>query len=505
MIGLKTLTVLGFIAALTFCAHAEKLNIIVFYVDDMGWTDLGCYGSDFYETPNVDALAASGMKFTDGYAACTVCSPSRAAFMTGKSPARLRVTDFIPGHPIENTPLSIPDWTQHLAHEEVTVAELLKADGYATAHLGKWHLTHRDRGSASNLGDGDYPEQYPQHHGFDHNIGGCEKGAPPSYFWPYGRGKTLEERQAQNIFATLPPGGEEGEYLTDRLADEAVRLLDDFAGQPFFMSFCFYNVHTPLQGRPDLVKKYQAKLDANPDGRHRNPVYAAMVESVDLAVGQVLGKLEELGMVDQTVIVFTSDNGGLRPQATDNAPLRQGKGSIYEGGVRVPFIVRWPGVTKQGTVSDEPVITMDLLPTILDAAGGTIPAELAPRLDGVSLKPVLSDSTADLERAAIYWHYPHYHMMGGRPYSAVRAGDWKLIEPLETGVLELYNLAEDIHEDHNLASQHPEKTEELVKQLRDWRTRVDAQMPTKNANYDPSRPLGRKQGNQWREPAVVRE
>ncbi len=502
-IGIQLFLFLTLVSLPSGISGATPPNVILFFVDDMGWTDLGCFGSDMYETPHIDALAAQGTKFTNGYSACTVCSPSRAALMTGKYPARLHVTDFIPGHPIENTPLLIPDWTQTLKLDELTIAELLKPKGYQTAHIGKWHLTPRDRTSDPNS-DGSYPDYYPDKQGFDFNIGGCERGAPASYFWPYGRGKTLEDQKNNNTFKTLPEGGEEGEYLTDRLADEAVKLIDGFGQDPFFIYYAFYNVHTPLQARPDLLAKYEAKIAANPDALHNNAKYAAMVESVDQAVGKVMAKLRDQGIDDKTMIIFSSDNGGLRPEATSNLPLRQGKGGIYEGGVRVPTFVRWPSVTKPGSVSDEPVISMDFLPTILEAAEVEPPAELAAVIDGKSLVPILKDADASLDREAIFWHYPHYHMSSAQPYSAIRAGDWKLIERHGSEELELYNLAEDIHEDNNLAQAQPEKAQQLYQKLKDWRESVGAQMPVANPDYDPDQPIGWRNGQRFREPQGIR-
>lgn len=468
---------------------AERPNVIVFFVDDLGWTDLGCFGSDFYETPSIDQLAANGVRFTQAYAACTVCSPSRAALLTGKSPARLHVTDFIPGHAIENTPLLIPDWTQRLEREHVTIAELLQEAGYHTAHIGKWHLTPRDRNDDPN-DDGNYPQFYPQQQGYDVNIGGCERGAPASYFWPYGRGATLEERRQNNTFNTIPASAHEqataDTYLTDQLADEAVRLLAKFDQDPFFLSFSFYNVHTPLQGRQDLVKKYRQKLQSHPRGRHQNPVYAAMVESMDQAVGRVLQQLSDQGVSDRTLVILTSDNGGLAPRATSNHPLRQGKGSIYEGGVRVPAIVTWPGVTRKNAVCSQPMITMDIFPTIMQATETAWPAGLQETIDGLSLLPLLKNpESAVLERTALYWHYPHYHMMGGIPHSTIRAGNWKLIER-HGGSVELYHLAEDIHEDHDLAADRPDRVNQLRQQLQAWRESVGAQMPVANPQYDPA-------------------
>ena len=474
------------------------MNVIIFLVDDLGWTDLGCQGSDLYQTPNIDRLAASGTRFTDGYAACTVCSPTRAAMLTGQYPARLRVTDFIPGHDLRNLPMNIPDWTQRLELDEITLAEMLKSAGYQTAHLGKWHLTDRDRNARGNS-TGHYPTHYPDRQGFDFNIGGNEHGAPPSYFWPYGRGGTLAEKKNNPILRTLPPGGGDrhDEYLTDRIAAEGVKLIESFADdaqeRPFFASFCFYNVHTPLQAPEAEVARYQERIEATNPANHTNPTYAAMVASVDRAVGRVLETLDRRGIASNTLIVFTSDNGGLRPQATDNTPLRQGKGGIYEGGVRVPFIVRWPGVTPAGSISAEPVITVDILPTVLDAAKVEAPASAAAKIDGLSLAALLKDpANKSLPRDAIYWHYPHYHSMGARPYSAVRSGTWKLIQlHHRMDQPELYNLANDIHEDNNLAVSNPGKTAELLAKLDDWRASVQAQMPTRNPDYDPDQPTGR--------------
>ena len=487
-------------------ADAARPNVIVFFVDDLGWTDLGCFGSDFYESPHIDRLAADGVKFTQAYAACTVCSPSRAALLTGQYPARLHVTDFIPGHPIENTPLRIPDWTQKLKLEEVTIAELLRDAGYRTAHVGKWHLTPRDRTGDIN-DDGSYPDYYPDRQGFEFNIGGCERGAPASYYWPYGRGKTLQQRQANNTFRTIPKdGGKEGTYLTDQLTAHALRLIQQFDQQPFFLYFPFYNVHMPLQGRADLVEKFKAKQSQHPDVRHGNFNYAAMIANVDEAIGRVLAQLERHGVADRTLVIFSSDNGGLCPQATTNSPLRQGKGTIYEGGVRVPAIIRWPGHCQAGGVNSEPIITIDFFPTILEATGVTAPPEVAAKIDGRSLLPLLeSPATASLDRKALYWHYPHYHMEGAVPHSAVRMGDWKLIERHDGAPPELYDLGKDIHEDHNLAEKYSGQAKRLQNELHCWRKLIDAQMPTPNADYDAQKPIGWARGTRFREIAPVRK
>lgn len=486
---------------------ADTRNAVVFLVDDLGWTDLACFGSDFYETPNIDRLAEEGIKFTNAYAACTVCSPTRAALLTGQNPARLRVTDFIPGHPFVNTPLTIPDWTKVLEHRHQTIPELLKPAGYQSVHLGKWHLTHRDRGGKGGTDNPD-PEFYPEAHGFDINVGGNEHGAPPSYFWPYGKGKTIEARKDNTIFQTLPTGGKEGEYLTDRLTDEGVTVLDTFHknGKPFFVYFSFYNVHTPLMGRPDLVAKYEKKLKENPGTKHNNLKYAAMVESVDEAVGKILTKLKDIGADDNTLVIFTSDNGGLKPQATDNLPLRQGKGGIYEGGVRVPTIIRWPGAKSAGQEVDQPIITMDFLPTIMDALEVPYPSGFDKQLlVGVSLLPLLKNPETDLNRESIYWHYPHYHSMGAQPYSAIRSGDWKLIERHLGPSIELYDLSKDIHEDHDLAKEKPEIAQALLKNLEAWRKSMDAQMPTENQAFKKGQTTGVARGGKVRPASPIRE
>ncbi|MDF1756012.1 MAG: sulfatase [Verrucomicrobiales bacterium] len=504
---------LALVTCLPLTSRAAPQNIVLFFVDDMGWTDLACTGSDFYETANIDALAKSGVRFTSGYAACTVCSPSRAALLTGQSPARLHVTDFIPGHPFVNTPMTIPEWTKVLEKDHLTLPEMLKPLGYTSAHLGKWHLAHRD-GYSKGGEDGADPDFYPEAHGFDINIGGCEKGAPPSYFWPYGKGKTLEAKKKNTIFETLPKGDisdeqREGEYLTDRLAAEAEVLIDQFASaeKPFLLNFSFYNVHTPLMGRPDLVEKYEKKLKANPDRKHANVKYAAMVESVDEAVGRVVNKLKEHELWEDTLVIFTSDNGGLKPAATDNSPIRQGKGGIYEGGIRVPLIIRLPGEGAANQLCHRPAITMDIVPTVFDAIGQPLPEKAADVQDGISLLPYLKNPASGPLRHDLFWHYPHYHSMGAQPYSAIRSGNWKLIEIFgpEQNELELYDLESDIHENTNLLKQEPEKAQILHGKLLDWRTSVGAQLPSKNDTFDEAKPTGVNRGGKIRAAAPIRE
>jgi len=435
-------------------ADPQRPNVILFLIDDMGWTDLGCFGSDLYQTPQIDRLAAGGIRFTQAYSACTVCSPTRAAVLTGKYPARLHLTDWIPGHVSPKAKLQIPDWTMQLEHSETTVAEALQKAGYATASIGKWHLCN-----PRHPGD-----HLPKSHGFDVNIGGTQWGQPGSYFFPYGKGKRGVE--------PLPPGGKPGEYLADRLTDEALAFIDAHREEPFFIYFPHYNVHTPLQGKPEYVESYKKR--ARPGLRHQNATYAAMVQSVDDSVGRVLAHLEKLGIRERTLIIFTSDNGGLRPEATSNAPLRAGKGSAYEGGVRVPLIIDWPAVAKPGSECRDPVMSIDFLPTILEAAG----AKQETAVDGVSLMTLLRDPTDKLSREALYWHYPHYHPGGATPYGAIRQGDFRLVEFYEDMHVELYNLRDDIGEQHDLAATMPERAAQLRDHLHAWRAKVGAQMPT---------------------------
>jgi len=448
---------------------APKLNVVLILADDLGWTDLACFGSDFHETPHLDRLAREGMKFTQNYSACTVCSPTRAALMTGKYPARLHITDWIPGRMPDNPKLLVPDWSKQLPLAETTIAKVFKSAGYRTASVGKWHLGNE--------------EFYPEKHGFDVNIAGLNAGSPPTYFSPW-RIKTITD-------------GRDGDYLTDRLGEEAAGLIEKWRDQPFFLYLPHFAVHTPIQGRADLVAKYQQKL--KPGLRHNNPAYAAMVESLDAAVGRVLTKLDELKLAERTLVAFTADNGGLITRGvTTNAPLRLGKASAYEGGVRVPAIVRWPGVTKPGSVSDTPVITMDWLPTLLEAAGLGVPASAGrmppkggtPSTDGVSLVPLLR-GTGTLPARDLFWHYPHhqhYQLGGAMPYGAIRRGDFKLVEHFNEMKVELYNLREDLSEARDLAAAQPQKVAELRDRLHAWRKEVGAQMPTPNPNYNPAKP-----------------
>ena len=443
-------------------------NVIVILVDDLGAFDLGCQGSEFYKTPHIDRLAAAGIRFTAGYAACTVCSPTRAALMTGQAPARLHLTDWIAGHENPQAKLKIPDWQKHLPLEAVTVAERLSEAGYATASIGKWHLGGVDHG--------------PEQQGFDINIAGTDRGQPPSYFSPY-KIPTLAD-------------GPAGESLTDRLTGEAVAFIEANRDHPFFLYLPHFGVHTPLQAKPDVEAKYVA-AGGLPDQQARagkpiggekgfgqtNATYAAMVESIDDSVGRILETLDRLALRDSTAIIFTSDNGGLLP-VTDNRPLRAGKGSAWEGGVRVPFIVSWPGLTAPGTTSDEPVITMDIPATILDLTG--VGAEPGAPLDGATLAPLDGASLASifrggsLDRHALHWHYPHYHPGGATPHSAIRAADWRLVHFYEDGHDELYNLRDDPGEQTDRAAAEPARAAGMRRELDAWLEEVGAQFPTPN-------------------------
>ena len=425
----------------------------------MGWTDLGCYGSDLYETPNIDKLASEGVKFTNAYSACTVCSPSRAAIMTGKYPARLHLTDWIKGSRRPKAKLKVPDWQMYLDTTEVTIAKALKKSGYVTANFGKWHL-------------GDDSKYWPESHGFDVNIGGYRWGAPGSYFYPYHGGRR-DKMHPPNL-----ENGKEGEYLTDRLTDEAIGFINDHASQPFFIYFPHYAVHTPIQAHDSITQYFQQKVTDS--SRHKNATYAAMIHSVDQSVGRIRATLIELGLDEKTAIFFTSDNGGLELwDITDNGAIRAGKGSAYEGGVRVPFIAMIPGVTGAGLESDMPIIGMDLYPTILDVAGLEVIEN-----DGKNLLPFLKAPNHQITRSSIFWHYPHYHPGGSTPYSAMRKGDYKLIEFFEDGKIELYDLAKDIGESNDLVPSNPKLADQLHKELQAWRGEVGAQNPTENPDYE---------------------
>lgn len=495
-------------------------NVIVFLVDDLGWRDVGCYGSSLYETPNVDHLAEEGVRFTNAYAACHVCSPSRASILTGKYPARLNLTDWLPGRndfPFQK--LKNVEINQQLPAGETTLAEALKAQGYSTAIFGKWHLGEEPSG--------------PTAHGFDSHVPkGWNKGWPLSYYAP---------------FDLAGFNGEEGEYLTDRLTDEALSYIEGNRDNPFFMYFAHFAVHDPIEGRTDLVEKYEKKiaalpentnppyiLEGNPDGetpisiedrtalldeeayegfsglpkgavkvrqRQDNSNFASMVESMDESLGRVVSKLEELGLTENTIIIFCSDNGGMaaanfgnperkiNPKKLDkafsgsNLPLRGAKGWLYEGGIRVPMIVKWAGVKKPGSTCDVPVISTDFYPTILEMIG--LPQQPQQHADGKSFVPLLTNQ-GEFNRDALYWHFPHYSNHGMQsPGGAVRYKNYKLIEYYENNTVQLFDLENDLEELHDLSSEQPQKAEELREMLHQWRKDVSAKMMEPNPDYKP--------------------
>jgi len=452
-----------------------KLNIVMILIDDLGWRDLGCYGSSFYETPVLDKLASDGMRFTDAYASAPVCSPTRASLLTGKYPARVGITQYIGGHAVGRL-CDVP-YFRFLPAQELTLARVLRGHGYATWHVGKWHLGER--------------ESWPDRHGFEVNVGGCEWGMPVNgYFSPYG--------------CPALSDGPKGEYLTDRLTDEAVALIRSSEDRPFFLNFWPYAVHVPIEAPAALVDKYRTKAqeigldqvdpfkvgDKFPFWQKRgmhierrviqsDAAYAAMIENLDWNIGRLLAEIERAGKADSTLIVFTSDNGGLATaegSPTSNLPLAEGKGWTYDGGVREPLIVRWPGVVTPGSTASEPVTTPDLFPTLLEAAG--LPLVPEQHRDGRSFLSLLKG--APFVRGPIFWHYPHYSNQGGEPAAAVRDGDWKLIKFFDRERVELYNLAEDISESHDLSAREVDTADRLLTMLDAWEAEIGCLVPRVN-------------------------
>jgi arylsulfatase A-like enzyme len=449
----------------------ERPNFVFFLVDDLGWADIGANNpGTFYETPNIDQLAAEGMRFTNGYAASPVCSPTRSSIMVGQNPARNNLTQWIGG---AANPAANPPYIHELPLEDTTLAEALKEAGYITFFAGKWHL-------------GETEEYWPEFQGFDINKGGHDKGSPPGgYFAPWTNPR-LEN-------------GPDGEHLPYRLGDESIAFLDSAAqgDAPFLLYLAFYSVHTPLQSTDELRARYEAKADTltitGPEtgDEHgfpvklvqNHPVFAGMVESMDANVGRVLDKLQELGLEDGTVVIFTSDNGGLSTTAgrlnTSNVPLRAGKGWVYEGGIRVPLIIKWPGVVEGGSVNDAMAVSMDFYPTMLEMAD--LPLKPDQHADGRSLVPLLKGEKTNIH-STLYFHYPHNHGAGHRPSSSLRVGDYKLINFLYNNEVEMYNLAEDISEKNNLSDSLPEVRDSLLGILQKWWSDVDARFPD---GYEP--------------------
>lgn len=470
------LALLVFLQAGTGVVHAApKMNVVLILIDDLGWRDIGCSGSTFYRTPNIDRLAMQGMRFTDAYAACNVCSPTRAAILTGKYPARLLLTQWLPSGRWSRTDHRMREgrYVSNLPLEELTIAETLRDAGYRTGFMGKWHL-------------GTETYYYPEHQGFDVNVAGRDYGAPGSYFYPFEGGWNIPTT-GKRLLKTNPLAGKDGDYLVDRLSEEAEQFLRANADRPFFLMLSHYAVHSPLQGKPDKVAKYEKAIEALAPGKEPQgkAAYAAMVESVDDSVGRVMRTLVELEIEDSTLIIFTSDNGGFA-KATNNSPLRANKGSNYEGGIRVPMIIKCPGLTSPGSTSSEPVISMDLYPTVLEATG--LPLMPFQHLDGKSLVPVLSGrahaESGAFQRDAIYWHYPHYNQHPESfPSGVLRSGRWKFIEYYETGAIELYDLSTDLGERSNLAMTHPQLASTLKQRLDTWRRDVGADPMRPNPEY----------------------
>ncbi len=458
--------VFGLTSALGFVSIASAevpCNIILLLADDLGWTGPACCGSDLHQTPNIDKLASDGIKFTDAYSACTVCSPTRASIMTGKYPARLHLTDFIAGQNRPFAKLKIPDWNKQLDLDEYTIAEALHDGGYATAHVGKWHLSPR----------GEDAKQFdPRAQGFDVSI-----SKPPGT-----RGYFLPDRLR---------GESKNTYLTDYLTDKTVKIIDGWKDRPFFLYLAYHTPHTPIQAKKDLVEKYSGQVQE--DLTHQNATYAAMVHSLDESVGRIVAAVAKAEITSQTIILFTSDNGGLtqrygKPTGfISNAPLRRGKGSAYEGGVRVPWIVKWPDRINPGSTCNEPICTIDCYPTFLELAGLRRLLKDDTKFDGESIVSILKNpdvvQRGFFERE-LYWHYPHYHAGGDGPYGAIRSGRWRLIESYEEMSVELYDLDRDLGESNNLAEKMPEKAKELRTKLHAWRKNIGAQMPSVNPNFN---------------------
>ena len=445
-------------------AHANQPNIILIFIDDLGWSDIGCYGNAFVETPHIDQLAADGLRFTDFYAAGTVCSPTRCAVQSGQNQARIGITDFISGHwrPFEK--VITPRPAAALPLDIVTVAESLQKANYHTGYVGKWHLGNGNR-------------FHPSQQGYDEAIVISGPHLPGDYRVP-GR-------------PDLKP--KPNQYRTDFEADLCIDFIQRNKSNPFFLMLSPYAVHIPLGGMSEKVEKYRRKAEATGQSLP-HPVYAAMIEHCDDMVGRIVQAVEDADIEENTMILFTSDNGGLfrrydyQPAADDDvaklAPLRGEKGNLYEGGVRVPLIVKYPPSVAAGKVCNEPTISYDFYPTFVSLAGGTLPENQT--IDGADLTPLLKNPGASLSRDAIHWHYPHYHH--GRPGGSIRSGRWKLIEYFDgSGDLELYDLRQDLSETTNLVATHPGQTAKLRQQLRSWRQEVVAAMPIPNPSYDPER------------------
>ncbi len=460
----------------TVAAEQRRPNVVFFLVDDLGSGEIGCYASRFHETPNIDALAAQGMLFTTAYSPSSICSPSRAALLTGRSPARSHLTDWIPGKKLINRKSLVPDWKTYMDKERVLLPEAMREQGYATFLAGKWHLIPRptpkdiERDKKEQLAaiNAMYEDQLPENNGFDENYGGSHHpNQGGRFFYP-------KYQQFQNMKGM----GSSDKCLTDVLTDCAVDFIDRKKKEPFFIYLSYYTVHTPLTGKPEYVEKYKRKLADNPNAGYymKNPNKAAMVQSLDESVGRVVAKLREIGQLDNTLIIFTGDNGSVSGDFVPN--FRGNKGTPYEGGTRVPLIVSGPGI-KQG-VSDVASIGMDLYPTILSYIGA--PSKPKEHLDGVDIMPLLTGS-GSIDARPLYWHSPHYNK--ATPNSSAIVGDWKVIRYADDGAVELYHLANDPMEKNNLAAQNPEKAQQMVRKMTELLEGVDYQAVLPNPDYAP--------------------
>jgi len=430
--------------------NSSKPNVVIVVIDDMGWEQLGCYGSSFYKSPNIDKLAESGVRFTNAYASAPVCSPTRAALMTGKYPARLHLTDFIPGSDPQDKTLLTPQWQKFLPLEEVTIAEILKAEGYKTAIFGKWHLSKEKYGSGSLSNN-------PDKQGFDETF------------------ITLKPSKGAPLGAWQEP--EIDGHSTDTIMNRSIEFIQQNRNNPFLLVTSFNAIHDPLMEKASSIEKYakdaDSKLPVN------NPVLGAMIERVDNAMGRLISSLEKDKLMENTLLIVFSDNGGLVKSASQS-PLREGKGWVYEGGIRVPMMISWKGKINAGRESEQPVATIDILPTVLDLLH--VQNKMS-TVDGVSLSPVLLNDSP-LNRKALFWNYPHYH--NGPPSAVIRKGDYKLIELYDKSLtnqpdaFELYDLKNDLGETRNLAAQYPDVVNELKKELSDWKKEVGAQIPELN-------------------------
>ena len=438
----------------------KRNNVVLFLIDDLGWKDLGCYGSNFYHTPNIDKLASQGVRFTDAYAACAVCSPTRAAILTGKYPARIMLTEWLPsGRWNPRAKLRSGRFLRSLPLEEKTLAEALRENGYRTCIIGKWHL-------------GGEPFNTARHHGFDDSIAANDHGNPGNYFHPFKGSWSIPTTGKKATWQTYS-GGKKGDFLTDVLTDEALTFIEE-EQKPFMLYMSYYGVHTPFQAKEDKIKKYAQKTPHFPKHRH---IYAGMVESIDDSVGRVIAALKKKGVYEETLIIFTSDNGG-NAKATDHTPLRGNKGSYYEGGIRVPFLLKGPGIEPGENAT--PINSNDVYPTVLESLGH--PLKPNQHLDGLSLVPFTRDQA--INRDALYWHFPHYNgHPNARPSSVIRKGDWKLILSYDPKSIELYNLKNDLSEKTNLADKHPTLRDQLLTDLEGWKKSVKAEEMTPNPQF----------------------